>query len=333
MKTWVKVLLITLATIYVVSTVIVVVKIYRLVKTAKKTRQAYGKTWMNSNKCGSNNCYALVTDLPIPTQDGTSYNTDVARYCADLVVRVENPAHKDGEGGPILIPKGLTKITDLYNDSKSPIFGVVLTDGHVAWISFRGTQSAQEWIQDMHYGQSSLIPSTKKNQDHSQKVLKLRGVETPPSIHNGFLEAYNSCADDINKALQQIKPTQIIITGHSLGASVSCIAALAIVNNGYTNVIVYNFACPMTGDPVFCNLISQKNIPIYRHTNACDIVPTLPSSVSANYDSPNSPYIYTQCGVTVPFSDNWLSMENNHLMGVYVNAFNKGLYTSFKQVK
>ena len=268
----------------------------------------------NKLQCEQYKCPRKITNLPVPEQNDTKYNSAVIRYLADLIVRVENAVT-----GQLLPPENLKEEMKIYNIEKSPLFGMLWSNNdnnRIVYIVFRGTINSEEWIQDFNYNQDVFQKNEKVKQ---QRAMFLRNTEVFPHVHNGFLNVYNNFREKLVSKLQELNPTQILLSGHSLGAGVSTICGLDLKLMGY-NTIVYNFASPRVGDDNLCNLIKTSNLPVYRLVNTCDVVPTLPPSVSPNLEDPNNPYIYTHCGQGVYFTSNWKSIINNHLMGIYLEA-------------
>ena len=88
------------------------------------------------------------------------------------------------------------------------------------------------------------------------------------------------------------------------------------------DTVVYNFASPRVGDKIFSDKVNMY-LPLYRLINTCDIIPTVPYSVSANYKKPEYPFYYEHCGKAIYFTDNMKSVLNNHLINVYLNNLDK----------
>jgi triacylglycerol lipase len=268
----------------------------------------------NKLQCGEIYCLASIVDLDIPHQKGQEFNFKVARFLADLCVRISSAVNK-----PFIQPKILKNELLMYDSNKNPIFGVLWSHNRIAYIAFRGTMEAQEWIQNFTYQQKSFLMGNKMNQKHA---LFLNNSKNSPNIHSGFLNVYNNFRNNLVEKIKEINPTQVIIGGHSLGGAIATICGLDLKILGY-NTIVYNFASPRVGDDGFCDLVNKSNLPLYRIVNTCDIAPAFPMSVSPNFDNPENPFIYTHCGNGVYFTENWKSLVNNHIMGVYVNWLDK----------
>jgi hypothetical protein len=305
--------------------VYIYVKANRAVSLGK---QALSYTFFNTIHCGKKYCPVPVVDLSVPSQSGKTYNPLVARYCADLVVRVGSGVN---EGKTIVDPKGLERLGVVYNLEDTPIFGAVWEDSETIWIAFRGTLSSnmEEWIQDFSFSQDDYV---EKKPRQLAMVVKggaaraLRDTGAVPLIHGGFLAVYTSYKSKLYSILSRSakKPKTVIITGHSLGAACATIAGIDLSGMGY-QCVVYNFASPYVGDDAM-GLLVKSSFPLFRHVNGADIVPTIPYPVSPNLEDPQQPYIFTHAGVLYEFTLNYQSLENNHSMGTYIAAFDKNMY-------
>jgi triacylglycerol lipase len=268
----------------------------------------------NKLQCGEIYCLAQIVDLPIPVQKDKTFNVKVARFLADLIVRISKAVNE-----PFTEPHTLKNELLMYDSNKNPIFGVLWSNNDIAYIAFRGTMEIQEWMQNFTYRQTPLPKSNNIKQQHA---LFLDNSKNSPNIHIGFLEVYNNFRNNLIDKLKQLNPKQVLIGGHSLGGAIATICGLDLKILGY-NTIVYNFASPRVGDDLFCNLINKYNLTLYRIVNTSDVAPTFPVSVSANFDDPEKPFIYNHCGNAIYFTDNWKSIINNHTLGVYVNWLDK----------
>jgi hypothetical protein len=306
-------------------------------------KRALSETFSNTLHCGKKSCPVPIVDLNAPSQSGKTYSTLMARYCADLVARVAYGVHHEGT---ILDPKGLKRLDVLYNLKDTPIFGVVWANEDTIWIAFRGTLTSdmEEWIQDFSFNQDDYVD---KKQHQLAMAVKggvaraLRDTGSVPLIHAGFTEVYTSFKSKLYSILsswsdsrskkQTIgnkKPKNVIITGHSLGAACATVAGIDLCGMGY-NCVVYNFASPYVGDDAMGVLV-KASLPLFRHVNGADIVPTIPYPVSPNVDDPKQPYIYTHAGVLYEFTLNYQSIGNNHSMGTYIAAFDKDMYRTLE---
>lgn len=199
---------------------------------------------------------------------------------------------------------GLTQLMTIGNIKGKHPSGRVWkdVDGDM-YISFRGSQYPSDWVVDLDYKQTDLEDGVK--------------------IHSGF---YND-AVSLYKELPKLSSV-INISGHSLGSSIALIIACMI---GYANptstINLHVFACPRTGNKEFYDSI-PTNVNIVSFVNTADAIPTLPPSVAPNFETYTEPYFYSNlvpsdtCVINT-FSDNWKSLINNHLMGVYTQNASK----------
>ena len=272
-------------------------------------KKAIEKTLDNDLQTGDIYQYPEIVDLPIPTQEDTKCNFKVARYLADLIVRVRKGMYES-----FAEPHTLKNELNMYDDKKI-LFGVIFTNNDVAYIAFRGTNwyDNKSCINNLSFLQKFLTDSNK----NKQTKIYSNSNNIQAGIHSGFLKVYNIFRDEILDKIEEINPKQIIIGGYSLGGAIATICGLELKISGY-NVVVYNFSCPCIGDDVFCELVTQNNLPLYRIINTCDIAQFFPVSVIPNFNYPKKPFIYTHCGEAVYFTDNWKSLYNNHCMKVYI---------------
>jgi len=263
----------------------------------------------NDLQTGELYCQPQIVDLPIPTQKDTKCDFKVARYLADLIVRV-----RKGVDEPFVEPHTLKIELNMY-DHKNNLFGILFTNDNIAYIVFRGTNwyDNKSCINNLSFFQRFL--NTKKNKQQTEFYGNSNNIEA--GIHSGFLKVYNIFREELLDKIEEINPKQIIIGGHSLGGAIATICGFELKILEY-NVVVYNFSCPCIGDNVFCELVNNSGLPLYRIINTCDIAQVFPVSVIPNFDYAKKPFIYTHCGEAIYFTDNWKSLSNNHLMNVYI---------------
>ena len=281
--------------------IIILLFLYIVYKLLKKYELSITKAQNNSLYCGKTRCPVLPKNLDIPDLSIQTYNKDIAKYCADLVNRLEFEAK-----GEIYPPSNLKRELDLYISHKDFVFGIIWSYLGNVFIVLRGTLEAKEFLDDFNYKQEeyTLTPTNNKTM-----------------IHSGFLNVYKRIRDDIQSVVKRLNPNRVIVTGHSLGAAISTICGLDLKEIGY-NTIVYNFASPRIGDINFKNIVNN-NIFLYRIVNISDTIPTLPPAVSSNFNDSNKPYFYYHVGTPIIFEDNWKSLINNHLLAIYINYLDK----------
>jgi len=296
-------LLIILGLIFIL---LLVLNILKAINTAKAT----GFSFVNSLQCATNWCPPTIDNaLPVPpafsATSPPSYSKVAQRYCADLIGRitlkttpyvVENPANCD-------------LIYMWADDTNYPSFCLAwqLAGTKTVFVAIRGTMSFAEVIVDL---------------DYTQKALP-RGGATQVLVHSGFSDLYERIHPGLIDALAKISndPSQISIymCGHSLGAGVATLGSIALIQSGYVNTVAYVFASPRVGNVAFSEMVASNRVPLFRLENACDLVPTLPFSVSPNFEDTGSPYMFEHAGSVTHFSDNRKSLQNNHLISAYID--------------
>lgn len=153
-------------------------------------------------------------------------------------------------GGFELIKAFFSKETD------TQAFLAKSNDGY-AVLAFRGTETSKR--QDM------------KIDAQAMKISVLDG-----RIHTGFKIAYDSVADEIERAILQLKDLPLYITGHSLGAALATVATQRLEHHLKIREMIaacYTFGSPRVGDQHYD--IEFKS-PIYRVVNTTDIVTVIP---------------------------------------------------------
>jgi len=149
--------------------------------------------------------------------------------------------------------------------------GIYGTYGYVGYnideiiVAFRGTSSIQNWIYDFNIVQDDWpgAPGAK--------------------IHQGFYSAYLEVEDTVQsyvKELVQLYPNKTLtFTGHSLGAALSVVSSMQLIQNGIVDgakMKVINLGSPRVGNDVFANYFESHVGYHYRMVNKRDLVPHLP---------------------------------------------------------
>lgn len=303
--------------VFLVSTLLILIVVGLLIYYAHrlytKSSKALQLVFYNPIHCGKNICERPITNLTVPTVNGDMYNSEIARYCSDLVMRVENgkSVNMDVDG---LNRLGAMKIDD------SNYFVVVWIDANgIMWVIYRGTSTnLREWADDIKYAEDSYMLRNKPN------VQRSLAVAPNVKVHSGFYATYEIVADFVDNLVKKNTPRMVVVSGHSLGSATATLTGVHLASKGISSV-VYNFGSPAVGNNEFVAEV-DKVVKIYRHVNSCDVVPSLPAPVCPNFENPENPYIYTHCGEEYRFTLNYASLENNHSMGTYTEAFLSGLY-------
>jgi triacylglycerol lipase len=146
-------------------------------------------------------------------------------------------------------------------------------------LAIRGTKTYIEWWDDFH-----ITP------------VPYPFAPNAGNVATGFLDLYNTMrmtvpgSNDAPVPLSQsTQPatqtnyslavaSSLVLTGHSLGASLATLYATELAGSSPgTNIDLYTYASPRTGDQNFVQYFDSKsNITSYRIYNEPDIVPTVP---------------------------------------------------------
>jgi triacylglycerol lipase len=178
---------------------------------------------------------------------------------------------------------------------ESPICGLVAWNAATATalVSFRGTQTIQDWAHNLDAAAVFYIP-------------------TPGDglVHMGFQLVYEHLAANVRILLSKcVGMKQILVTGHSLGGAVAILGALDIYNNmgfGLTP-LMYTFAGPRVAAPDFASSFNNGIPVLYRIINTWDLVPQVPLP----------PYIHVGQEVLIDGGANPFNPVFNHSLSTY----------------
>lgn len=175
-------------------------------------------------------------------------------------------------------PNGNTLVMN-FSNSVTDVQGFVVRDSDRKEIvvAIRGSTSAVDFLMD---AQIALVPFISP------------GVSAPSGtrVHSGFLLAWNSIAFQVIAIVSQqlrLHPGfSIVTTGHSLGGSLSSLAAVTLKHNFPDNEVrTYSYGTPRTGNKIFAGHVNElfgSNAHRAVHTN--DGIPTLiPTSLGYHH--------------------------------------------------
>ena len=101
---------------------------------------------------------------------------------------------------------------------------------------------------------------------------QVEGRESMGKVHKGFLEAFSSVKDQVDRYLPCAEGLPVFITGHSLGGALATLGAAHL--SGWGLAACYTFGAPRVGNKAFAGSLQT---PVYRVVNPGDPVPHVPT--------------------------------------------------------
>lgn len=165
-------------------------------------------------------------------------------------------------------PQSKTEITAFLKDTKEGTQGFVGIDepNNRIIVAYRGSYNFANTVEDMKFWMKTFPYS-----------------DTKLEVDSGFFQAYDSLRLSTISAVQSAKSScttcnEILITGHSLGASMATFLAGELGNT--SKVILYTFGSPRTGNEAFANWVDENVASMggtsTRVRRQFDIVPAIP---------------------------------------------------------
>jgi len=182
-------------------------------------------------------------------------------------------------------------LSELHFLNESEPFGFAARDPKGAvYLVFRGTESAQDWLDDLAVEQQPYPWQADLGQ-----------------VHDGFLKLYRSLRDLALAALDSLQPSgPLWACGHSLGCALSSLAVLDLRERWPDLPLQhYNFASPRLAAPGFAAHYNGLQVPTFRVVNDSDLVPEVPPGVTGEW-------LYQHLGLAVSFSASYASVAANH---------------------
>lgn len=186
----------------------------------------------------------------------------------------------------------------------------VATSGDAIFVVFRGTKTIPEWISDATFTQVPFAP-----------------VGGDAKAETGFTVVYDTInaaiIAEVNALAASGAYTDLYVTGHSLGAALATLAAPELARTTrFTAPVLYNFASPRTGNPLFAGAVDALPTS-WRIANGNDEVPKLPPVVAVifNGDRPEL-FFYEHIDSEYPITfgepiRDLQDLEDNHAMCNY----------------
>ncbi|KAF3039095.1 hypothetical protein E8E11_001806 [Didymella keratinophila] len=159
---------------------------------------------------------------------------------------------------------------------------------HLIVVSFRGSQSLDNWLTNLDFGFTStdICPGC--------------------SAHSGFWQSWVDARDAVipavKDAVKQYSTYSVSVTGHSLGGAIAPFAAAQMRNEGL-KVALYTFGSPRIGGSATSDYISNQPGGNYRVTHYNDPVPRVPLLTMGYVHISPEYYIASKNKVDVKASD------------------------------
>jgi len=138
------------------------------------------------------------------------------------------------------------------------LFGFVARFPGFAFIAFRGTQTAGDWLDNLdirfartHYGY----------------------------VHYGFARCLKSISHQVIPEVKASfeEPQKVFLTGHSKGGALAVLATAVLTRYGYQPTALYTFGQPMVGDKTFAQWWdANAKSEFFRVVHGRDIVTRMP---------------------------------------------------------
>jgi predicted lipase len=161
-------------------------------------------------------------------------------------------------------------VKDTLYDPVTDIQGYTGILDNTIYLVLRGSSSVMNWLDDIE--------------------VKLEEYTTFPEcdcyVHRGFyrsaLGIRDAAIQSVTSLLDKYPQYDVIVTGHSYGASTSQLLAMELEKVGI-NVSIYNYGQPRVGDKKYATFAETIIDNIWRTTHNKDIVPHLPPTVGFGY--------------------------------------------------
>ena len=140
-------------------------------------------------------------------------------------------------------------------------------------LAFRGTDDPQDWMENF-----DLWPA-KAHRAHAYEAMRPFVPAQEAKVHGGFYKTYKRLQPPLRTIVDDLDDPDArwLLTGHSMGGAVACIAAMAMRWGHDPDVVT--FGAPRWGNQHACWIANQKTRSMLRFVNNNDLVPTLPSPV------------------------------------------------------
>lgn len=230
-------------------------------------------------------CDALNSPELRPTVFTAGVNYDIDGVCAEFTrlayIRYEQGGAELQRLEQALALVGFESPVPFNNaDDDTHGFGAVRRSDGLAVLAFRGTE-----------------PQSLTDIAIDLKGSMTKWTESAGEVHAGFAGAARGLREAVDNWLQATKATQtqLILTGHSLGAAIATLFASLCTPNA-----LVTFGSPRVGDATFVATLAP--VDIRRYVDCCDLVTDLPPPIGGYVHAGASNYI-TREGKLAPRAD------------------------------
>lgn len=226
------------------------------------------------------------------------------------------------------MPAGYTlvrtiQMTDFFGDKRSRVFyGFVAVGGDpkTAVVALRGTVTATEWWDDLHW---DLVPFTQVRNGGRvaqgfYEVYRTFGTMTPgqqqgaPAPGTFAANVADAVAGGLAADLGPGLP--VVVCGHSLGSALATLLVADMTANTPLKPQAWTFASPRVGDAAFAARYGGLSTVSWRIYNRVDIVPYLPFDTADNYQPVTTGYAVNSLGKA-----HW-SLRCAHALNTYLHV-------------
>jgi hypothetical protein len=131
------------------------------------------------------------------------------------------------------------------------------------YVALRGSSSIMNWLDDFEV---KLVPYSSY-------------PECNCNVHNGFFRSVLGITNKTIETITQLKKVyqeyQVVVTGHSYGASCGQLLAMELAKHGFQPKL-YNYGQPRVGDAKYATFVNTHLNEYWRATHNKDMVPHLP---------------------------------------------------------
>lgn len=174
------------------------------------------------------------------------------------------------------------------------IVGVIGRSGTNVYVAFRGTQTLEEWVQNL-----TIIPTA---------------FGSLGAVADGFLDLYQLVRNDMGTTLRSTLTMgdTLTVVGHSLGGALAVLAALDISTMFPIEPSVLTFGAPRVGLHTFATTFNRAIESCFHVSNFLDVVPHVPLP----------PYLHVGTHVRID-SGGPVSLSGRHELSSYQTGLTK----------